>query len=296
MNKVKQFLITGVPIGRIALFFLAGGIPIAPFSFWGYGAVNLMAAGAMGWTALKAVLQLAMVLANKIVGAYYPNLWWVGWLLVLNPWYVFDLVQLFSPAFPTEGFKVPFYGASIRPTDGVYRINAIVLGLMLGLVTLGGFSLISYLPPQIVGAARPTLELIFKVIGGIAAVTSGGVGMLVLPKLFSSIRNDASQISTAIATPTPAVASGPSAPLTQKGGAGQGSVIPSLRDVAAGMLGPDPRGDPGSYRSQVITGGGRKAAGGPSKTDSMLFVSILGMSALAGLALAVVRSKGDSAA
>ncbi len=235
-----------------------------------------------------------MILANTLVRSYYPNLSWVGWLLVLNPWYVFDIVQLFSPAFPTEGFKVPFYGESLRPKDGVYKFNAIILGLMFGLVALGGFSLLSYLPPQIAGAIGPTLNIIFKVIGGIAAVGGGGLGMFIIPKLLKEIGEEKAKAGAAFTAPTASGAAATST--TQRGGAGTGSAIPSLREVATGMLGPDSRGDPGPYRSQVITGGGRQAAAAASKTDSMLFVGILGMSALAGLALAVVRSKGDSAA
>jgi hypothetical protein len=300
-TKVKQFFMEGFPIGRLLLFFLAGGIPVAPFSFWGYGAVNLMVAGSKGWAALKAALQMAFVLANKFLGAYYPKLWWVGWLLVLNPWYVFDIVQLFSPTFESEGFKVPFYGEQIRPEDGVYKLNGIVMGIMIGLFSLGGVSLLSYLPPQVVGAAKPTIELIFKVIGGLTAVAGGGLGAYVLlPQLLSSVKSDVGAVRTAVAVAAPAAAPGTvpaGVPAPQKGGSGQGGVIPSLREIAAGMLGPDPRGDPAPYRSGIIVGGGRSPSGSkPSTVDSALFLGILVLSALGGLSLAVVRSRETSGA
>ncbi len=297
-NKVKQFFTEGFSIGRIALFFLAGGIPVAPFSFWGYGAVNLMVAGSKGWAAAKAALQMAFVLGNKFLGAYYPKLWWVGWLLVLNPWYVFDLVQLFSPTFESEGFKVPFYGEQIRPEDGVYKLNGIVIGIMIALLSMGGLSLLSYLPPQVVGSAKPALELAFKVIGGVTAVAGGGMGAyILLPQLLSSAKGDVAAVKAAAAAATPAAApatlpvAAVAAAATQKGGSGQGGAIPSLREIAAGLLGPAPGGDPGPFKSTVITGGG-----GAADTSSLLFVGTLGLAALGGIALAVTRSKGDSLA
>jgi hypothetical protein len=302
-DKIKQFVTEGFSIGWPALFVLAGGIPVAPFSFWGYGAVNLMVAGSKGWAAAKAALQLAFVLANKFLGTYYPKLWWVGWLLVLNPWYVFDIVQLFSPTFESEGFKVPFYGEQIRPADGVYKLNGIVIGIMLALLTAGGFSLLDYLPPEVVGGAKPALELALKVIGGVTAAAGGGLGLLMLPSLKQTIVEGVAGVKSgaaaaAVAAPVAAAAPGTlpavavPAAATQKGGSGQGGVIPSLREIAAGLLGPAPGGDPGPFKSTVLTGGGATEA----DTSSLLFVGTLGLAALGGIALAVTRSKGDSLA
>jgi hypothetical protein len=306
-DKIKQFVTEGFPIGKPALFVLAGAIFVAPFSFWGYGAVNLMVAGSKGWAAAKAALQMVFVLANKFLGTYYPKLWWVGWLLVLNPWYVFDLVQLCSPTFESEGFKVPFYGEQIRPEDGVYKLNGIVIGIMMALLTAGGFSLLDYLPPEVVGGAKPALELALKVIGGVTAAAGGGLGLLMLPSLKQTIVQGVAGVKSeaaaaAAAVPAAAAAPGtlpaaavPAAPLAQKGGSGQGGAIPSLREIAAGLLGPAPGGDPGPFKSTVITGGGGAAAAEAS-TSSLLFVGTLGLAALGGIALAVTRSKGDSLA
>jgi hypothetical protein len=215
---------------------------------------------------------------------------------------VFDIVQLFSPTFESEGFKVPFYGEQIRPEDGVYKLNGIVMGIMIGLFSLGGVSLLSYLPPQVVGAAKPTMELIFKVIGGLTAVAGGGLGAYVLgPQILSAIGKDAKAVQQAVvAAPVAAAAPGTvpvGVPAPQMGGSGQGGVIPSLREIAAGMLGPEPRGDPAPYRSGIIVGGGRSPSGSkPSTVDSALFLGILVLSALGGLSLAVVRSRESSGA
>lgn len=303
-NKVKQFLLEGFSIPWVALLVLAGFPPVPPISFWGYGAVNLMVAGSKGWAMAKAALQLAFVAASKFVSAYYPKLIWVNWILWLNPWFVFDLVQLFSPAFEVEGFKVPFAGTQIRPEDGVYKLNGITIGIMLALFSLGGFSLLSYLPPAVVGAAEPALKLVFKLIGGIAAVGGGGLGMMLLPELLKSSQEDVAAVKAAAAVAAPvqaAAAPGAAAlpgPLKQQGGAAAGS-IPPLHEVAAGLLDPSTviRGHAelgAPFRSTVITGGGRSQGSQPSTADSAVFVGVLGLAALAGLGLAVVRSRADS--
>lgn len=305
-NKVKDFILKGFSIPWVALLVLAGFPPVPPISFWGYGAVNLMVAGSKGWAMAKAGLQLAFVAASKFVSVYYPKLIWINWILWLNPWFIFDLVQLFSPTFDSEGFKVPFTGTQIRPEDGVYRLNGIVIGIMLGLFSLGGFSLLSYLPPAVVGAAEPALKLLFKIIGGVGAVGGGGLGMMLLPELLKSSREDLGAVKAAAAAAAPVQAAALPGTLPamaaalpkQQGGAAAGS-IPPLHEVAAGLLdpstaarGPGVLGAP--FRSTVITGGGKAAGSQPSTADSAIFVGVLGLAALAGLGLAVVRSKADS--
>jgi hypothetical protein len=299
-NKVKQFLLEGFSIPWVALLVLAGFPPVPPISFWGYGAVNLMAAGSKGWAMAKAALQLAFVAASKYIGVYYPKVAWINWILWLNPWFVFDIVQLFSPTFETEGFKVPFVGTQIRPEDGVYKLNGIVIGIMLGLFSLGGFSLLSYLPPAVVGAAEPALKLLFKIIGGVAAVGGGGLGMMLLPELLKSAKEDVGAVKAAAVAAAPVQAAALPGPLKQQGGAAAGS-IPPLHEVAAGLLDPSTviRGHAelgAPFRSTVITGGGRSQGSQPSTADSAVFVGVLGLAALAGLGLAAVRSKADSPA
>lgn len=317
-SKVTKFLMEGFSIPWLVLLVLSGFPPVPPISFWGYGGVNLMVAGSKTWAAAKAALQLAFVGASNFISAYYPGLRWINWILWLNPWFVFDLVQLFSPTFNTEGFKVPFIGKPVVDWESaaktqdklgneirLFRLNGIVIGIMLALFSLGGFSLLSILPPAVAGAAEPALKLAFKIIGGIAAVGGGGLGMMLLPQLLSSVKGDvaattaAAKATAAAATPVKTVAAA-AAPGTlpavkQAGGAAAGS-MPPLHEVAAGLLapgsGPAELGAP--FRSTVITGGGRTSATPqPSKADSAVFVGVLGLAALAGLGLAVVRSKAE---
>lgn len=318
-NKVKQFLMEGFSIPWLALLVLSGFPPVPPISFWGYGGVNLMVAGSKAWAAAKGAAQLAFVAASNFISAYYPKLKWVGWLLWLNPWFVYDIVQLFSPTFYTEGFKVPFLGRPVVEMDEavktkdaaggdirLFRLNGIIIGIMMALFSLGGMSLLSLLPPAVVGAAEPALKLVFKVIGGIAAVGGGGLGMVLLPELLKSVKGDVAATAAAAAAATTTAAAAPGTlpapatatlPTKQAGGAAPGS-IPPLHEVAAGLLNPAslPRGavELGApFRSTVITGGGRALDSGPAKADSLLFVSVLGLAALAGLGLAVVRSKAE---
>ncbi len=132
--------------------------------------------------------------------------------------------------------------------------------------------------------------------------------MVLLPELLKSSREDLGAVKAAAAAAAPvkaavAAAAVPGLPpalpaVKQQGGAAAGS-IPPLHEVAAGLLDPSTviRGQAelgAPFRSTVITGGGKAANGKVSTADSAVFVGVLGLAALAGLGLAVVRSKADS--
>jgi hypothetical protein len=209
-------------------------------------------------------------------------------LIEANPWYIFDLIQLFSPGFETEGFKVPFIGTQIRPTDGNYTVGGVAIGAAIALFSLGGYNLVQSLPPQIVGAAKPTLELIFKVIGGTTIVGGGGISAYVaLPGLLSSLKGDVKNINAELssgALASGAVASG----AQQMGGGGTGGSIPSLHEIADGILG-GMRDTPAPYRSGILSGGGSSPDIGSS-----IFLGTLAVAALGGISLALIRNKTTS--
>ena len=89
LTPIQNFIKNGIPVGWLGLFVLAGGIPFQPFSFLGYGGMNLFAVGSTVWGASKAALQAMCLLASKLITVYYPKLWYISWLIVLNPWYIF---------------------------------------------------------------------------------------------------------------------------------------------------------------------------------------------------------------
>jgi len=264
------------------LFILAGGIPLPPFSYLGFGGLNLWAAGSLMWFVAKAAVQGGLTLANTYITVFYPSLWWVGYLLVLNPWYVFDIVQMFSPAFAYEGYKIPFtkfnpakpISTAMKDANGNYtrangQVNAALFAAALALAGAGTYGLVNMLPPVLTTAYKPILNMIMTVFGGITAVAGGGAGMMMLPNMFSSLSKSQTEYKAAIAAPL-------TAPVQTGGGD-----LPSLADVADKIL----------NKENLQTGGSIEI----EDASSMLFVGSLTLVTLAGISLALVRSKGVSA-
>ena len=240
------------------LFLLAGGFPFPPMSYLGLGGLNLWAAGSMTYFAMKAGLQAVLTVGNMFIEAYYPNLWWLGYLLVLNPWYVFDIVQMFSPAFAAEGFKVPFLHTPIG-RGGTGQMSVAIWAAAIALLCSGAYSFLNFLPPQLKNSYKPILNTVFLAMGAVTALAGGSIGgMVVLPQIMSSIKSNISEVS---------------APPVQKGGG-----MPSLADVANNII---------DDKIKPQTGGGKDAA-------AELFIGTLAVAALGGISLALIRSKAVS--
>lgn len=299
---VQKFLNMGIPVGWFGLLILAGGVPIAPLSFLGYAGANLMVTGSLAWAAAKMTVQLGTALAVKMISAYYPAFWIYSWILTYSPWYIFDIVQLFSPTFAVDGFKIPFAGTQIGNKGGVGKVTLPVLAALIAITAMGGYSLMDYIPREITGSLQPILKTLFAVIGGGVALAGGGIGAFtMLPGLLKSVSGSVSEIGAVapvvaavaapsvapVPVPVPSVApapvvapvpfvapkaqSGPSAPI-QKGGA-----QPFDLDAIA----------------REFTGGGRKDADA-SGFESYAFMGILSIAVLGGTSLAFLRSQQAS--
>jgi hypothetical protein len=251
------------------LFILAGGFPLPPFSFLGFGGLNLYAVGSMTYFGVKAGLQTLLTLANTYLLAYYPKLWWVGYLLVLNPWYVFDLVQMFSPAFAKEGFKVPFMNI---PIGAKGKMTPALAALAVGAMSVGSYSLINMLPVELQASYKPLLNSVFLTVGTLVTITGGGLSsMLVLPQAYNAIKASLAEAGVkAAATPAPV------APVAT--GAQTGGGAPSLSEVA----------------QKIEAGNIKLQAGGGSDPSAAIFLGTLGVAALGGISLALIRSKAVS--
>jgi hypothetical protein len=290
-NSFAKSLKEGWPVGWLSLFILAGGIPFPPFSYLGMGGVNLLAAGSTMWFIIKAGFQFFLTLVNIFITAYFPNLWWLGWLLMLNPWYIFDLLQMFSPAFAHEGYKIPFtlfdpkkplHAKAYDNGEGGLTfakgaVGPVVIVVAAGLTCVGSYSLLNMLPPAIQTSWKPLMNTAFAVIGGVTAVAGGGIGgMMALPALMGSLKSGASQVAAIApaAAPAPAPAS---APVQQKGG----GELPSLATVANNIL--------NGTETNI-----NQLGGGTEDLSTNLFLGSLTLVTLGGLGLALIRSKADS--
>jgi hypothetical protein len=292
----------GIPVGWFGLLILAGGIPIAPLSFLGYAGANLMVTGSLAWAAAKMTVQLGTALAVKMISAYYPAFWIYSWILTYSPWYIFDIVQLFSPTFAVDGFKIPFAGTSIGNKGGVGKVTLPVLAALIAITAMGGYSLMDYIPREITGSLQPILKTLFAVIGGGVALAGGGIGAFtMLPGLLTSISGSASQIGAvapvvaAVAAPAAAVRA--SAPAPAPVVAPVPFVAPKAQSGPSAPSGPIQRGGTQPFDLDAIakefTGGGRIASEGAG-FESYAFMGILAVAVLGGTGLAFLRSQQGS--
>ena len=273
-----------ISVEWFGLFILAGGIPIPPFSYLGFGGMNLWATNAMTWFFAKAGLQAMLVLGNTFLTTYYPNLWWVGYLLVLNPWYVFDLIQMFSPAFAYEGYKVPFTTfnpakpmSPLKPVSdengGLTRaygtITPALLAAIIALLGTGTYGFLNMLPPSVTATYKPVINILFTVIGGVTALAGGGVAsMVALPGIINRLKSSTTEFNAGLAS-----SAIPSVPM--KGGGNTN--LPSIEEVANKIL--------------------KKSQSGGSIEDisSSIFLAALSFVTIGGISLALIRSSAESA-
>jgi hypothetical protein len=296
-SSIKGFITEGVAIGKWPLFFLS-------LLFGNVGA-NLQAGGSLGWAALKAASQFACLFLTRYIGIYAPSWWLFRYGLMISPWILYDILQTLSPTFQTEGYVDPVFLKQIAAKGGVGKFNGMTLGMVLAGIALSGYSVVSWIPPEVMGVTGPLLKTVFLAIGGLVTLAGAGAGgIALLPTLISSLKSSTAETQAAVQGAIAVAASGPVAPPpapppaasgAQTGGGGVGSQIPSLREIANGMLGPSDKGDPFPYppSAKQMGGGPRRQ---PSTDASVAFFGILGMIFAMGLGLAVVRGPQKSAA
>jgi hypothetical protein len=305
----------GIPVGWFGLLILAGGVPIAPLSFLGYAGANLMVTGSLGWAAAKMTAQLGTALAVKMISTYYPAFWIYSWILTYSPWYIFDIVQLFSPRFAVDGFKIPFVGTQIGNKGGTGKVTLPILAALIAITAMGGYSLMDYIPAEITGSLQPILKTLFAVIGGGVALAGGGLGAFAMfPDLIKTVSGSVMEIgakavsgsapaAAPVVAPVPFVApsgpsgpSGPSAPVVAFV-APSGPSAPVVPFVAPSAASAAQKGGAQPFDLDAIarefTGGGRKAAEA-SGFESYAFMGILAIAVLGGTSLAFLRSQQAS--
>ena len=295
-SVIKRFFSAGFEIGFMGLLFLAGGLLIPPFDALGQLGVNLFAVGAPMFGLLKGAFMAMITFAVKYLKLYYPGLWPVTFMLSINPWFIYDLIQTWSPAFPQEGYRIPLTYKSIGggvsgPEGGPKgRITPVVIGMIIAAFAYGGYKLIDYLPKEITGNAGPMIQRIFLITGGVTAATGGGLTALVaVPEMVSALKGTLASPTAAApeptatgsvtTTPAPTV-TGPTVPV-QTGGTKFKSVdieLPSLEEVSKRLL------------KQL----GAEDNNEQARSIAPLFLSGLGVIVVGGLSLAVLRNRGAS--
>lgn len=168
-------------------------------SFLGYAGINIMVTGSYGWAAAKAGVQLASYLTGQFIKAYFPELWPISFILAYSPWYIFDIIQMFDPNFPTLGFRTPFFTKQLGSNfdieaDHYGSITLVHIFVIIVIMSLGGYTLVNMLPQEITGSFKPLLKTIFKSVAGITGLVGGGMmAFTTMPSMFSALKGGGAQ-------------------------------------------------------------------------------------------------------
>jgi hypothetical protein len=265
------------------------------------------------WALGKAAFNVLCIGLYDIIAIYFAGKWWLPALKALlryaNPWYVFDMIQVFNPKFKDIGYKIPFLNkrANTNKEKGAKLVTGDIGYIQRGssgadTITYGSFykaagaaavfllpalyTLFDNLPAELKGKVQPLLDSVVSVGGMITAVAGGGIGtFILLPQLATSLQGNfaklmagGSEEGEANALPNLEATVDATDTNAQLGGGG----VPSIEELANSLL---------KNKSTAQGGGGASV-----DTESATFMGLLGITILGGISLAVLRRKRLSAA
>lgn len=264
-NPLGSLLQGGFSIPKIGLLALAALPPT------GIAGLNLQATGNLFGMLLKVVSYGVGILYALRLNAVYPSVFSkvIMSLMFIGPWYVFDILEYFDPAFERVGFRPPVpiegYPKPVAPVraDGTWLLTPALISLvmtMLPAYSAGLTSLINFYAPGTVGGN------VQQYIGYAAA----GVGVLGLAgSLFAATQGTGAPVTTVapapLAAPPPLPAAAPPPLPTMAGGA-----LPPLSTFVKDM---------------------KRSASPQAFQESTGFLGVLALVIFGGLALGAVRAK-----
>jgi hypothetical protein len=174
-----------------------------------------------------------------------------------------------NPILGENNRPIPTVDVNGKPAHTFGYLDYLTLGLMLPYLYLYYTQFIELMPGNIRAEIEPTVNWIITILGGIIGL--GGTliagSFMAAPSAFASLMNLLPSAQTGGAPP----------PKTQKGGAS----FPTLNEVIHDAIDSTPPSLP------VLEGGGE------DMEESAVFLGSLGIAALAGLCLALIRSKKE---
>jgi hypothetical protein len=277
---------------------------------WGVNGVNLVASNSSFWALGKAAFNMLCIGLYDIMAIYFAGQWWLPALKALlryaNPWYVFDMIQVFHPKFKDIGYKIPFLNkrANTNKEKGAKLVTGDIGYIQRGssgadTITYGSFykaagaaavflfpalyTLFDNLPPELKGKVQPLLDSVVSVGSIITAVAGGGIGTFVLlPQLATGLQGNFAKLMAGGSEEGEATAETTVVANTANNAQLGGGDVPSVEELANSLL----------KNKSTAQGGG----GGSIDTESATFMGLLGITILGGISVAVLRRKRLSAA
>ena len=256
----------GFAVPKVGLLALAALPPT------GIAGLNLQATGNLVGMVFKVLSYGISIFYALRLNALYPSIFAkiVMSLMFLGPWYVFDILSYFDPAFDRLGFQPPIpisgYPKPGPPVaaDGTWRLTPALIGIIMTLLpaySAGLTSLINFYVPGTVGGNIQNYM-------GYAAAGAGALGLALT--VFSATRSSSPVAPAPSGGMAPLASSAPLAappPLpTQAGGA----ALPPLSSFVKDL---------------------KRSASPQAFQESTGFLALLGLVVAGGLALGFTRAK-----
>jgi hypothetical protein len=268
---------------------------------FGINGVNLVASNSSYWAVGKFMFNQICITLSQILSIEYAGRWWLpliqSILQYANPWYIFDIIRVYDPEFQIKGYKIPFLNKLANdnisnnrilvPGDigyiekelgketRTYGLFYKAVGGILVFFLPGIYAVVDSLPAELKGKFQPFLDLFSSILGGVSALAGGGLGIMLLPKLVSSVQGNITKLMRG-GSEEHIVQSG----IEQTGGSGEN--VPTVEEIAQSLL----------KNKSTAQGGG----GASTDPESATFMGLLGITVLGGISLALVRRKRVSAA
>jgi len=298
----------GIAVPWFVILIFAGIIPFVPFSYLGYAGVNLMVTGSIGWGFVKAFVQVAVALIGKVSSQTFPDIWVLPYLFMYSPWYIYDIIQLFNPAFSKvdvktgnviggNGFKIPFLQKKIGTADG--KLTLPVGALIIIIICAGLNNFLDYLPDEIVASVKPIIKTILAVIGGGTAVAGGGVGAWTMgPSFLKGLSENMGGLSAAPVAPAAPVPAAPAIPAVLSAAPAIPAVLSAAPAIPAALSAAPAIPAALSAVTPAMAGGGvdldaiakNLMEDTSSGVGAYLLVGSLALVAVGGAAIAAVRT------
>ena len=346
-SAAKGFFSKGVNLPWWAHIFLTGIAPLMilipyvgpvlfslPFTFGSYG-INLLASNSMGWAAAKAASQMACNLLADILQVYFSGRWWLpivqSILQYANPWFVFDILQVWNPNFAKEGYKIPFWNKQVNSTLEANKLRTerdIGWPVVSTLDTKS--QAVTYqddegnpIPYTVNSAGKPVFNgkvltnpgpvkldatmLPFVKYGWMGAIAFGACIVLLLPALYTMAETFPPEIQAKMVPVLNTIFTlGGAVTAIAGGGLGTFVLLPKLGSILQTNMTSIFAGGGGAENPSAQTGGGKKGIpsvedvaqgllGRKLENESTFFMGSLAVIVLGGFSLALVRIKNLSA-
>ena len=322
--------LTGIAPLMILIPYVGPTLFSLPYTFGSYG-INLLASNSMGWAAAKAASQLACSLLADLLQVKFGGRWWAppvrAILKYANPWFVFDILQVWNPNFVKEGYKIPFWNK---------QTNSTLEGNKLRTERDIGWPVISKLDSKsqpltyqndegkpiayaVNSTGKPTFNgkllnnpgpvnldatmLPFVNYGWMGAIAFGACIVLILPALYTMAEAFPPEIQAKMVPVLNTVFTlGGAVTAIAGGGLGTFVLLPKLGSILQTNMtsilaggGAEPQTGGGKKDIPSVEDVAQRLLGGKADNESTFFMGTLAVIVLGGFSLALVRIKNLSA-